>query len=54
MPSQLADIKLSMLDLVAVREGGTVAEAIAIARRTAQHAERLGFTRYWQIGRAHV
>jgi luciferase family oxidoreductase group 1 len=47
MPSQLADIKLSMLDLVAVREGGTVAEAIAIARRTAQHAERLGFTRYW-------
>ncbi len=47
MPSQLADIQLSMLDLVAVREGGTVADAIAIARRTAQHAERLGFTRYW-------
>jgi luciferase family oxidoreductase group 1 len=38
---------LSMLDLVAVREGGTVADALAIARRTAQHAERLGFTRYW-------
>ncbi|RZJ12806.1 MAG: LLM class flavin-dependent oxidoreductase [Acidovorax sp.] len=38
---------LSMLDLVAVREGGTVAEALQIALRTAQHAERLGFSRYW-------
>ncbi len=36
-----------MLDLVSVREGGTVAEALAIALRTAQHAESLGFTRYW-------
>lgn len=36
-----------MLDLVAVREGGTVAEALAIAVRTAQHAESLGFERYW-------
>ena len=36
-----------MLDLVAVREGGTVAEALKIALRTAQHAETLGFTRYW-------
>ncbi|MBH1979594.1 MAG: LLM class flavin-dependent oxidoreductase [Comamonadaceae bacterium] len=38
---------LSMLDLVAVREGGTVAQALQIALRTAQHAESLGFTRYW-------
>ncbi len=38
---------LSMLDLVSVREGGTVAEALKIALRTAQHAETLGFTRYW-------
>ena len=38
---------LSMLDLVAVREGGTVAEALQIALRTAQHAESLGFKRYW-------
>ena len=38
---------LSMLDLVAVREGGTVADALHIALRTAQHAEGLGFTRYW-------
>ena len=36
-----------MLDLVAVREGGTVADALAIALRTAQHAEKLGFARYW-------
>ncbi len=38
---------LSMLDLVAVREGGTVSEALQIALRTAQHAEKLGFVRYW-------
>ncbi|MDP4073590.1 LLM class flavin-dependent oxidoreductase [Acidovorax sp. A1169] len=38
---------LSMLDLVAVRDGGTVAEALQIALRTAQHAEKLGFARYW-------
>ena len=43
----LKDIRLSMLDLVAVREGGTVADALALALRTAQHAESLGFTRYW-------
>ncbi|MBI2744841.1 MAG: LLM class flavin-dependent oxidoreductase [Burkholderiales bacterium] len=43
----LQDINLSMLDLVAVREGGTVADALAIALRTAQRAEALGFTRYW-------
>lgn len=36
-----------MLDLVAVRDGGTVAEALQIALRTAQHAEKLGFARYW-------
>lgn len=39
--------KLSMLDLVAVREGMGVGESIALAARTAQHAERLGFERYW-------
>ncbi len=43
----LADTKLSMLDLVAIREGGTVADALHIALRTAQHAESLGFERYW-------
>jgi len=39
--------KLSMLDLVAVREGGTVAQALAVALQTARQAEALGFTRYW-------
>ena len=43
----LHDTKLSMLDLVAIREGGTTAEALAIARDTARHVEKLGFTRYW-------
>jgi len=36
-----------MLDLVAVREGGTVAQALAISLQTARHVESLGFTRYW-------
>ena len=36
-----------MLDLVAVREGGTVAGALDIAVRTAQLAQALGFRRYW-------
>jgi luciferase family oxidoreductase group 1 len=43
----MSKTSLSMLDLVAVREGGSVSEAIAIALQTAQHAEQLGFTRYW-------
>ena len=36
-----------MLDLVAVREGGTTAQALQLALQTAQHAESLGFKRYW-------
>ncbi|MDD2991056.1 MAG: LLM class flavin-dependent oxidoreductase [Zoogloea sp.] len=40
-------IPLSFLDLVAVREGGTVAEALATALETARYAEHLGFARYW-------
>ena len=47
MTRKLSDIALSMLDLVAVREGGSVADALGIALRTAQHAEALGFRRYW-------
>jgi luciferase family oxidoreductase group 1 len=46
-PTSLNNISLSMLDLVAVREGGTVADALAISLRTARHVEPLGFTRYW-------
>ena len=47
MSQALTDIAFSMLDLVPVREGHTVADALAVSLRTAQHAERLGFTRYW-------
>ena len=47
MTSTAHRFALSMLDLVAVREGGTVADALQIALRTAQHAEQLGFSRYW-------
>ncbi len=39
--------RLSMLDLVANREGISVGDCIAIALRTARHVEALGFTRYW-------
>jgi len=39
--------RLSLLDLVAVREGGTVGQALHIALQTARHAEQLGFVRYW-------
>ena len=45
--SLLAQTRLSMLDLVPVREGSGVADALAQAVRTAQHVEQLGFTRYW-------
>ncbi|NHC08314.1 LLM class flavin-dependent oxidoreductase [Azonexus fungiphilus] len=43
----LAEVKLSLLDLVAVRQGGSVAEALKIATDTARHVEALGFERYW-------
>ncbi len=45
--ASLQDTRLSMLDLVAVREGSSIAEALAVALRTARHVEGLGFTRYW-------
>jgi luciferase family oxidoreductase group 1 len=40
-------IPLSVLDLVTVREGGTVAQALDISVATAQAAERAGYKRYW-------
>ncbi|ARU06709.1 LLM class flavin-dependent oxidoreductase [Comamonas serinivorans] len=43
----LTHTAFSFLDLVPVREGGTVREAIAQAVNTARHVERLGFSRYW-------
>jgi luciferase family oxidoreductase group 1 len=39
--------RLAMLDLVPNREGMNVGDSIAIALRTAQHAESLDFARYW-------
>ena len=36
-----------MLDLVAVREGSSVQDSLALALRTARHVEQLGFVRYW-------
>ncbi|TCJ40196.1 LLM class flavin-dependent oxidoreductase [Parafrankia sp. BMG5.11] len=40
-------IPLSVLDLVPVREGGTLAEAFAATARLAQVAERSGYKRFW-------
>lgn len=40
-------IELSVLDLVPVREGGTVAEAMADAAALARCAERAGYKRFW-------
>jgi luciferase family oxidoreductase group 1 len=40
-------IPLSVLDLVTVREGGTVAQALEITIETARVAERAGYKRYW-------
>lgn len=37
----------SLLDLVPVVEGGSVAQALANAADLAAHADALGFTRYW-------
>jgi len=38
---------LSVLDLVPVREGGTVAQAMAATTELAQAAERTGYRRFW-------
>jgi luciferase family oxidoreductase group 1 len=47
MTKTLQDIAFSMLDLAPVCEGASVADALAVSLRTAQHAEQIGFTRYW-------
>jgi hypothetical protein len=39
--------RYSLLDLVPVVEGGTVAQALANAADLAAHAEAVGFHRYW-------
>lgn len=40
-------IPLSVLDLAPVPQGSTPADALRNARSLAQHAERLGYNRYW-------
>ena len=40
-------IMLSVLDLAAVREGGTVAESFANTVKLAQAAEAWGYRRFW-------
>src|SRR4051794_8300237 len=40
-------VRLSVLDLAPVVEGGSVAQALHNARSLAQHAERLGYVRFW-------
>ena len=39
--------RLSLLDLVPVTQGGSIATSLANAADLAAHVERLGFTRYW-------
>jgi luciferase family oxidoreductase group 1 len=40
-------LPLSVLDLSPILEGGTAADAFARTRDLAQHAERLGYRRFW-------
>src|SRR5258705_2508984 len=45
--SRLASTPLSVLDLAHVRQGGTAAEAFHNTLALAQHAESLGYKRFW-------
>jgi len=45
--SRLASTPLSVLDLAHVRQGGTAAEAFHNSLALAQHAESLGYKRFW-------
>jgi len=44
---KLADVQLSILDLVTYREGEPIRDAFPASLELAQHAERLGYHRYW-------
>src|SRR4051794_18950333 len=41
------DLPLSVLDLAQIPEGGTARTALHRSRELAQHAERLGYRRFW-------
>lgn len=45
--STLSTVAFSMLDLVPVRAGDSIAQALHNSVDLAQHLERLGFTRFW-------
>lgn len=40
-------VPLSVLDVAPIIEGGTIADSLRNTLDLAQHAERLGYTRYW-------
>ncbi|MBB6120648.1 LLM class flavin-dependent oxidoreductase [Nocardiopsis algeriensis] len=43
----MSEFKLSVLDHASVSEGSTPGQALRAVRELAQHAERLGYTRFW-------
>jgi luciferase family oxidoreductase group 1 len=43
----LSNTEISILDLARVPASGTIADAFASTRKAAQHAEKLGFKRFW-------
>lgn len=45
--SRLAHTPLSILDLAHIRQGGTIADAFRNTLDVAQHAEQLGYKRFW-------
>src|SRR5690242_19314320 len=42
-------VPLSVLDLTPIKQGGSVAQTLRETLELAQHAERLGFHRYWLV-----
>ncbi|MDX5420621.1 MAG: LLM class flavin-dependent oxidoreductase [Hymenobacteraceae bacterium] len=44
---KLSDIKLSVLDLVPIRAGKSIADSFEHSLELARHVENLGYTRYW-------
>jgi luciferase family oxidoreductase group 1 len=45
--TKLSDTKLSVLDLVPIRDGKSVQDSFAHSLELARHVEQLGYTRYW-------
>ena len=43
----MSQVRYSILDLAAVKENGTIADSFRASLDLAQHAEELGFTRFW-------